>query len=224
MFETIGASRHFTSCRFFGKVADDGAWTLDLPVVQKRLQQTVADAEPIMLVGTAFSFVHLVDYCVEHEVAFALPQNSRVLETGGYKGRSRSLTKPELHSLIASRLGIPPANIICEYGMAELSSQAYDTTPAGPPRSEEQQSSPQDVPRSFFFCPWARAQVISPETGREATEDERGLIRVFDLANVYSVLAIQTEDLAIHRGTGFELIGRLRQAEARGCSLMTLER
>jgi hypothetical protein len=41
------------------------------------------------------------------------------------------------------------------------------------------------------------------------------------LANVYSVAAIQTEDLAVRRGDGFELIGRAALAGPRGCSLMT---
>ena len=77
------------------------------------------------------------------------------------------------------------------------------------------------VTRHFSFPPWARVQIISPETGREVGEGETGLIRVFDLANVFSVMAIQTEDLGVRRGDGFELIGRAQQAEPRGCSLMT---
>jgi hypothetical protein len=52
-------------------------------------------------------------------------------------------------------------------------------------------------------------------------DGKTGLIRVFDLANVFSVAAIQTEDLGIRRGGGFELIGRARLAEPRGCSLMS---
>jgi hypothetical protein len=52
-------------------------------------------------------------------------------------------------------------------------------------------------------------------------DGETGLIRIFDLANVFSVVAIQTEDLGICRGEGFELIGRAQRAEPRGCSLMT---
>jgi hypothetical protein len=32
---------------------------------------------------------------------------------------------------------------------------------------------------------------------------------------------VQTEDLAIRRGEGFELIGRAESSEPRGCSLMT---
>ena len=47
-----------------------------------------------------------------------------------------------------------------------------------------------------------------------------GIIRVFDLANVFSVAAIQTGDLGLKDGDGFELLGRSAMAEPRGCSLM----
>jgi hypothetical protein len=80
---------------------------------------------------------------------------------------------------------------------------------------------PGHVTRHFSFPRWARVQIISPETGREVADGETGLIRVFDLANVFSVAAIQTEDLGIRHGDGFELIGREQLAEPRGCSLMT---
>ena len=52
-------------------------------------------------------------------------------------------------------------------------------------------------------------------------QNDDDVARVFDLANVFSVAAVQTEDLAIRRGGGFELIGRAQLAEPRGCSLMT---
>jgi len=47
------------------------------------------------------------------------------------------------------------------------------------------------------------------------------LIRIHDLANVRSVMAVQTEDLGVRRGSGFELLGRAATVEARGCSLMS---
>jgi hypothetical protein len=52
-------------------------------------------------------------------------------------------------------------------------------------------------------------------------DGETGLIRVLDLANVSSVMAVQTEDLGVRREGGFELMGRARMAELRGCSLMS---
>ncbi|HKW29188.1 MAG TPA: hypothetical protein VJT54_07625 [Verrucomicrobiae bacterium] len=167
--------------------------------------------EPVILLGTAFSFVHLLDDLGERDLRFQLPPGSRVMETGGYKNRSRAMPKDELHALITARLGVTTENIICEYGLSELSSQAYDG---------EMWRAKGGV-RNFHFPPWARAQIISPETAREAADGETGLIRLFDLANIFSVAAIQTEDLGVRRGGDFELIGRAQAAEPRGCSLMS---
>jgi hypothetical protein len=131
-----------------------------------------------------------------------------------------------LHALITEHLGIPPENIVCEYGMSELSSQAYDSVASDEWRVTGKGGAsrrPSPVTRHFRFPRWARVQIISPETGREVADGETGLIRVFDLANVFSVMAIQTEDLAVRRGDGFELIGRVQLAEPRGCSLMMNE-
>jgi hypothetical protein len=176
----------------------------------------------LLMLGTAFSFVHLLDHLAEQELWFELPPGSCALETGGYKGRSRSMPKAALHALIAERLGIPGGQIVCEYGMSELGSQAYDSAIAPSRLTLYSPRSTLHAPRSFHFPPWARVQIVSPETGREVAEGETGLIRVFDLANVYSVMAIQTEDLGIRRGKGFALAGRAVLAEPRGCSLMAV--
>jgi hypothetical protein len=147
-----------------------------------------------------------------------------VMETGGYKNRSRAMPKAELHALITKQLGISRGNIICEYGMSELSSQAYAVTSDECCVKDARVSQTHHaslITHHFHFPPWARVQIISPETGREVAESETGLVRVFDLANVFSVAAVQTEDLGIRRGDSFELIGRAQLAEPRGCSLMT---
>ena len=124
------------------------------------------------------------------------------METGGYKGTGRTLTKAELYAGFTT-LALGPDQIVNEYGMTELSTPFYtrglDRPHAGPP--------------------WARALVIDPETGCEVAEGETGTVRLFDLANVGSVLAIQTQDLAVRRADGtFELLGRDPAALPRGCS------
>ncbi len=210
---------------FFGSAASDGSWTLDFDAVLAALNSSLVTRHPSLLLGTAFSFVHLLDFLAARDLRFQLPAGSRVMETGGYKNRSRALPKEELHALIAERLGVTPENIICEYGMSELSSQAYAV--AGDKWQVARETTPSchlsPVTCHFQFPPWARVQIVSPETGREVAHGESGLVRVFDLANVFSVMAIQTEDMAVRRGDGFELIGRAQAAEPRGCSLMMLE-
>ncbi len=223
MFETVrGRAGESADRSFFGAVAADGSWTLDFDAVLAALNSSLVTRHPSLLSGTAFSFVHLLDYLAVEKLSFQLPPGSCVMETGGYKNRSRTLPKEELHALITERLGVTPENIICEYGMSELSSQAYAVTSdkwhATRNGSASCHRSP--VTGRFRFPSWARAQIVSPETGREVGEGETGLIRVFDLANVFSVMAVQTEDLGIRCGEEFELVGRAPFAEPRGCSLM----
>jgi hypothetical protein len=215
MFDVIRRDEGGDESMFVGRMTNDGTWTLDFEAAIRRLETASGSRTRLNLLGTAFSFVHLLDQLAENKIRFQLPPGSVVLETGGYKGRSRVLSRPELHALITERLGIPAADIVCEYGMSELSSQAYDV------RVRNAECGIRNGERRFRFPPWARAQIISPETGREVAEGETGLLRIFDLANVFSVMAIQTEDLAIRRAGGFELVGRAARAEPRGCSLMS---
>jgi len=199
------ARRHFGApdSAFRGRVDASGAWMVDLEQTLAAVREAVGENRPLGLLGTAFSFVHLLDHLQSAGKRFALPKGSRVMETGGYKGRARTVPKAQLRHLLAKFLGVQPIHVLAEYGMSELSSQAYDNA-AG----------------VFHFPPWARACVISPETGAESGEGETGLLRVFDLANIASVMAVQTEDLAVRRGDGFELLGRAASAEPRGCSLL----
>ncbi len=192
-----------------GKVDGAGAWTVEA----RELEAVVRGVGegPVVLLGTAFSLVQVFDQGARERLDLRLPAGSRVMETGGYKGRARALPKAELLRRLAEVLGVPRAQVVSEYGMSELSSQAYDGV-AGPPLGAE--------PRRFRFPPWARAAVVSPETGREAGVGEAGLLRVVDLANVRSVLAVQTEDVAVRWEDGFELRGRAAEVEPRGCSLM----
>ncbi|HEY0257359.1 MAG TPA: acyl-protein synthetase, partial [Candidatus Methylacidiphilales bacterium] len=132
-----------------------------------------------------------------------LPRGSWLLETGGFKGRSREISKVELYAHLSRLFSVPDKSIWNEYGMSELSSQAY----------ARGTSSLHEVP------PWARVLVCDPATNREVHLGERGLVRWIDLANIDSVMALQTLDLAERTPHGFRLIGRLPRTEPRGCSL-----
>jgi hypothetical protein len=153
---------------------------------------------PVLVMGTALAFLHLF----EKGGLPKLPAGSFALETGGYKGSGRSLTKAELYALFAKHFGLPHDSVINEYGMTELSSQFYTRDLGNPHKGP----------------PWMRALVIDPETDAEVAIGETGILRIFDLANLGSVIAVQTQDLAIRREAGFELIGRDPAALPRGCS------
>jgi hypothetical protein len=192
-----------------GALGSGGEWTLDWDRLLAALAASEGSGRSVLLMGTAFNVVHLLDALEAGGRRFQLPAGSMVMETGGYKGRSRVLTPLELSQGIRERLGIDPHGIITEYGMSELSSQAYSRWPDA------------SGPGVLRFPPWARALVISPETGNEVADGGTGLLRILDLANVASVLCLQTEDLAVRRGSDFHLLGRRPEAESRGCSLMS---
>jgi hypothetical protein len=207
MFETVSLELPESQrLGYFAELESDGGWKLNLPALQKTLNDLSKRDEPALLLGTAFSFVHMLDGIEP----VRMPPGSRVMETGGYKGRSRVISKEDLHRSISALLAIPPASIVTEYGMSELSSQAYD-------RICGEDSSPI---ASFQFPPWARARIISPETGTAVNDGEAGLLQVLDLANAYSAAAVQTEDVAVKTGESFQLLGRSESAIPRGCSLL----
>lgn len=216
MFETARNRRGFPKSVFYGRLVAGEGWGLDAGRLLKDLREACRQNCPAALLGTAFNFVQLLDALVAGRQTLSLPLGSRLLETGGYKGRTRELAKTALYGELEAGLGIPCGRMISEYGMSELSSQAYD----GRLDAEETCLCVCSAARSFRFPPWARCQIIIPETGQEAAEGETGLIRVFDLANVWSVMAVQTEDLGRRLSGGVELLGRAANVEARGCSLM----
>jgi len=163
-----------------------------------------ARQEPILLFGTAFAFVGLFDSTAAN---WTLPAGSLIIETGGFKGRTREVAREDLYAMLSSRLGAPVDRCYSEYGMSEMASQFYgrglDPIKRGPH--------------------WVRTLVVDPETGAEAKAGDPGLLAHFDLANFNSVGAIQTEDLGIAAGDGFTLMGRATDAELRGCSLTAEE-
>ncbi|GAC1507996.1 MAG: coenzyme F390 synthetase [Vulcanimicrobiaceae bacterium] len=161
---------------------------------------------PLMLAGTAFAFVHLADR-LEHTGPLALPSGSRIMETGGFKGRSRAIDRSQLYAKLAAALGVPSSSIVAEYGMTELSSQYYD--------SPASRSGPQ---RIKCGPPWLRARVVD-ERGARVPAGTIGSLVHLDLANRSSVVCVSTEDLAAEVDDGFVLLGRDAHAALRGCSL-----
>ena len=93
----------------------------------------VADGAPVCVAGTAFAFVQLCDELASRDLSFAFAPGSRVMETGGFKGRSRVVSRDELYASITARLGIPNGCIVAEYSMTELSSRR--APPGAPPLS-----------------------------------------------------------------------------------------
>jgi hypothetical protein len=167
----------------------------------------------VCLLGTSFAYVHWLDALDAADERFLLPPGSRLMDTGGFKGRSRALDEDEMRARYRDRLGIEPAFAINEYGMTEMCSQFYDTT------LRETVLSGAAGPRRKRMPPWVRTRVVHPDTLEPVVAGVPGLLQHFDLANAGSVMAIQTEDLGVLAGDGFRVLGRAAGAAPRGCSI-----
>ncbi len=173
---------------------------IDLAAFSERVAQL--DAVPALVLGTSFAFVHLLDAL--DDAAFPLPRGSRLMQTGGYKGRSRDMPAADLRRALARTFEIDDADIVSEYGMTELSSQFYDAQPhAG----------------VFVEPPWARVVPVDPVTLAPVADGEVGIARIEDLMNVDSAFAVLAADRVRRVDGGFELLGRAPGAAPRGCSI-----
>jgi hypothetical protein len=149
----------------------------------------------------------------ERRVRFALPEGSRLMDTGGYKGKSREVAADEMLTSYKDLLGIPGDACVNEYGMTELCTQMYDVTLA------ERVATGVAGMRRKRPPPWMRVRVVDPVTLQPTAPGERGLVQLFDLANIGSVVAVQTEDLGVQVEDGYQLLGRMPGAQPRGCSI-----
>lgn len=182
-----------------------GASGINFEQLTQRLQ---AKSKPVCIVGTSLAFVHWFEHLLERNIVLRLPAGSRLMDTGGFKGSQRAISDVQLREQYEQLLGVAPHYVINEYGMTEMLSQFYDSHLVAPARIGIK-SGP----------PWVRSAVVHPETLEPVRPGIAGLLRHFDLANVFSVSAIQTEDMARGSSEGFELLGRAPGATPRGCSI-----
>ncbi len=177
-----------------------GFFLHDLDALAAAIREAAALEHPILLMGVSYA---LLDLAARGDVQ--LPASALVIETGGMKGRREELTRAQLHQELQQGLGCH--NIQSEYGMTELLSQAYTVD-------------------GFRFRPSSTLLVRISDLHLDRLDvppGRAGRIQLVDLANVHSCAFIATDDLGrMHPDGTFEVLGRIDNAELRGCNLMYL--
>jgi len=168
---------------------------------------------PVGVMGTAFAFVHFIDRADAAGVRFELPLGSRIVETGGFKGKSRAVPRGELYASLSRVFGVARVFCISEYGMCELGSQWYDASLADYFAGRRPRTETKIGPH------WVRSLVVDPVTAEPVAAGDAGLLAHYDLSNRGSVAAVLTGDVGREVGGGFELLGRQRGAPPKGCSI-----
>lgn len=196
---------------FFGTV-EGGLREAD---VLAALRSAESARRPVLLAATAFGLVHWLDALARNGTRLSLPEGSRLMETGGFKGRSREVARRDLYEALRDRIGIPADHVVNEYGMTEMLSQFYE-----PVLSRRGAPSAADA-RWHVPPPWVRTRILDPITLEPVADGAAGLLCHHDLANAGSVAVVLTEDMGVRCEDGFRLLGRAPGAEPRGCSLAT---
>jgi len=189
---------------------------LDLDHLERAIQDAEFLGLPVLVLGTSFAFVHLIDRGGGRSMR--LPPHSRLMQTGGFKGRSREVHPDELRRQMSVIFHLPESHVVGEYGMTELSSQLYEGTLVAALNDEPA------VKHGIYQAPqWLSVAAADPVTLEALPAGETGILRFVDLANVDSCVAIQTMDLGRVTRDGVELFGRAPGAMLRGCSLTVEE-
>ena len=164
---------------------------------EKLIADMATDPKPKILLGVSYALWDLAE-----QYAPKL-NNTIVMETGGMKGQREELPKTEFHKILCSAFGIE--KIHSEYGMAELTSQAYSSGDG------------------VFRAPgWMRVVVRDVNNPlKMLPAGSRGAVSIIDLANVWSCAFIATQDVGRTFEDGsFMIEGRLSGSDIRGCNLL----
>ena len=211
----VGAAAERLASEVHWLVAGDGGWSEG--AVEAGVASVRARREPVLLLGTALAFVHLIERTADPRGGGddeavrglgSLPDGSRVMETGGFKGAGRVVGRDDLYDGISRVTGVPQERIVNEYGMTELLSQMYEPVLRDGPEAAGEHVPP----------PWLRARALDPVTLEPMPEDREGILAFFDLANLGSICHVLTEDVGSVVDGRIRLRGRKAGAEPRGCS------
>lgn len=191
---------------------------IDVAALVAALSEAEASRVPVAMIGSTSAFVFFFNACVERGVSFHLPAGSRIGDGGGYRGRFGEMTQEDYLRLAWEVLGIPFSHCVNVLGMAESATNFFDDTlrcaVAGEPS------------RRMRRCPpWTRTVAVSVDTLNALPPGEIGLLRHYDVVNLPTVLAVQTDNLGYTAADGsFQIVGRAQRDAGGRVSLLPSER
>lgn len=183
-----------------------GAGGIDWESAAGWARSAAAGGEPVVVLATTLALDEWTRRLETAEADLRLPEGSRIMDTGGAKGREE-LEREEVLARATEALGVAPDHVVNELGMTELLSQRYEASTDG----------------RLYGPPWLRTRALDPVTLEPLPEGRTGVLCHTDLANVTSVSTVLTEDLGAVIGGGVAYRGRADGAPPRGCSLATAE-
>lgn len=192
---------------------------IDVAALVAALAESEASGVPVAMIGSTSAFVYFFQACRKRRVSFHLPAGSRIGDGGGYRGRFGEVTQEDYLALAWEVLGIPASHCVNVLGMAESATNYFDDT--------LRRAVAGDAPaKRIRRCPpWARTVALSVEDLSVLPPGQVGLLRHYDVVNLPTVLAVQTDNLGYTDEDGnFQIVGRAQKDAAGKVSLMPSER
>lgn len=166
------------------------------------IEQAQDNKEPVCVMGATSGFVYFFNNCRDRGVSFTLPEGSRVCDGGGYQGTFGECSREQYYAQVEEFFRVPQHMCVNTLGMGESGTNYFDNVLRDHCRGKST-----DV-RYKVDLPWTRTVVVGVRTGKRMPKGELGLIRHYDLTNLATVLAVQTDNIGYETESGFEIIGR----------------
>lgn len=176
---------------------------LEVGALVDALAESEASGVPVAMIGATSAFVYFFNACRARQVRFNLPAGSRIGDGGGYRGRFGEVTQQDYWQLALEILGIPQSHCVNVLGMAESSTNYFDDALR---RHVARSGSGR---RMRPNPPWTRTVAVDRETLLPLPAGKVGLLRHYDVCNLPTVLAVQTDNLGFTQADGsFQIVGR----------------
>jgi hypothetical protein len=190
---------------------------LDLDGLHRGLNRARVDGRPVLLLATSLALELWLE-SAPVGLRLPLPPGSRLMDTGGPKGRRLHLTRADQHARLCEILQLDADLLVGELGMTELATPRYETTARHRLKGDVAAS------RAHAAPPWLRSRILRPADRFPCEDGTLGMVAHLDLANLDTCAFLLTADLGRlvpvkGAGQALELAGRVPGSEWRGCGL-----
>ena len=188
--------------------------TLDIKKFQKSLKQYEDSKQEICIFGFTFIlYYHVVRVLKKKGIVFKLSDNSKIAHIGGWKKlESQRVSKEQFLQDVSDVFSVKVDNIYDFYGFTEQMGLVYVSVG--------------DLPKTVPA--YSEIIIRDFQSLKPVKDGDQGLIQILTpLPHSYPGISVLTDDVGriVGRGkdktgrigTQFEIIGRAKKAEARGC-------
>lgn len=212
-FAAVSGYLNFASrAGYFLKVNEDKKYFFDVEGINDFISGLDADEPAVVFGFTYILYAEVIRPLVEEGIKFALPKGSKIIHIGGWKKlESEKISREEFNNKAAELFGIEPEDVIDIYGFTEQMGLNYPTCPCG-------------CKHASIYTEVLVRDIVTKEV---LPSGQEGLMEfITPIPHSYPGNVILTDDIGVieegecpygRAGTRFKIIGRLKNAEIRGC-------